>query len=165
MSKIMLISPQTLKNEYLIDQNLDEGYLSPLITKCQDLTIKPLIGKVLYDEILNQIENSTLSESNEILIDDYIQKIIGWYVCSEVVYATAYKLKNEGVEAGDANRFNELVKISQHYKKDSESYQEVLRLYVCQNSIQIVPEKNTINYGIYLGTCSTINYNNQPDKK
>lgn len=163
MSKFLLISPTTLKNEYMIDQNLDEGYVIPLIVKCQDLIVKPLLGKILYDEIIEQFDNDTLTDENNTLIENYIQPIVGWYVCAEVVYATAYKLKNEGIESTD--KFNELVKISTHYRKDSDAYQEVLKLYVCQNSIPIVPEKNTTNCPIYLGNGIGINYNNQPDKK
>lgn len=163
MSKFLLISPTTLKNEYMIDQNLDEGYVIPLIVKCQDLIVKPLLGKTLYNEIIEQFDNDTLTDENNTLIEEYIQTIIGWYVCAEVVYATAYKLKNEGIESTD--KFNELVKISNHYRKDSDAYQEVLKLYVCQNSIPIVPEKNTSSCPIYLGNAIGINYHNQPDKK
>ena len=163
MSKFLLISPVTLKNEYMLDQNLDEGYVIPLIVKCQDLIVKPLLGKILYNEIIEQFDNDNLTDENNTLIENYIQPIVGWYVCAEVVYATAYKLKNEGIEGTD--KFNELVKISSHYRKDSDAYQEVLKLYVCENSISIIPEKNTTNCPIYLGNGIGINYHNQQDKK
>lgn len=165
MTKILLISPQTLKDEYLIDQNLDENYLLPLITKCQDLIIKPLLGKELYNEIINQFDTDSLTDVNEGLIENYLQQIIGWYVASEVVYATAYKLKNDGITEASTDRFNELVKISNHYKRDSEAYQEVLKNYVCENSIQIIPEKSTTDYGIYLGMLPKINKNELPNKQ
>lgn len=164
MAIVNLISTKTLKDEYLIDDNLDEKYYISLIKKCQDCLIKPLLGGDKYNEIINQVTSTTLTFDNETLIDDYIQPIIGYYVMSEVVYSTAYKLKNQGIETGDQNRFNELVKVSEKYRKDCNEYQQILKDYVCDKSIQILPEKNTINYGIYLGKTYYKDYHNQPDK-
>lgn len=160
MAIVNLISTKTLRDEYLIDDNLDEKYYLSLIKKCQDCIIKPLLGEDKYNEIINQVTGATLTSENETLVDDYIQPIIGYYVMSEVVYSTAYKLKNQGIETGDQYRFSELVKVSDKYRKDCNEYQQILKDYVCDNSIQILPEKNTINYGIYLGKT----YYNQPDK-
>lgn len=165
MNQYLLISPVTLKNEFLLDQNLDEGYITPLIKKAQDLIIKPLLGKILYDEIIEQFANDSLTEKNNTLIEEYVQPIIGWYCASEVVYAVAYKLKNEGLTDGNTDRFNELVKISSHYRNDSDAYQQILKLYVSQNSISIVPEKNTSRCPLFFPNSSRNNYHNQQDKK
>jgi Glu-tRNA(Gln) amidotransferase subunit E-like FAD-binding protein len=146
---ILLISIQTLKNEYLIDDNLDDKYIQSHIKKCQDFIIKPLLGETLYNELLSQIENNSLTEKNETLIEEYIQPVIAYFVMSEVVFSIAYKLKNAGVESGDVDRFNELVKISNKYKADSDEYQQILKRYVCLNGVSIVPEKETISCGIY----------------
>lgn len=164
MATVNLISTKTLRDEYLVDDNLDEKYYISLIKKCQDFIIKPLLGEDLYDEIINQIINNNLTDVNEKLIDNYIQPTIAYYVMSEVVYSTAYKLKNSGIETGDQYRFSELVKISNKYKNDSNEYQQILRDYVIDNGIQILPEKNTINYGIYLGKTFHKDYHNMPDK-
>lgn len=165
---ILLISIQTLKDEYLIDDNLDDKYIQSHIKKCQDFIIKPLLGEDLYEQIILQISGNTVSSVNETLIDEYIQPIIAYFVMAEVVFSTAYKLKNQGVEFGDANRFNELVKLSNKYMKDCDEYQQILRRYVCLENIQTVQEKPTINSGIYLGRFPQ-NYrdylNDRPAKK
>lgn len=162
MATILLISPQTLKNEYLFDENIEDKYVISNIQKCQDFIIKPLLGKTLYDELISQVENDTVTDENEILIDNYIQKIIVYFVMGEVVFSTAYKLKNQGMENGDPSRFGELVKISEKYKRDSETYQQILREYLCDNSISFIPEKETINTGIYLGKSCYKDYRNLP---
>ena len=51
------------------------------------------MGKTLYDELISQVENDNVTDENEILIDNYIQKIIVYFVMGEVVFNTAYKLK------------------------------------------------------------------------
>lgn len=164
MSIVNLISTKTLRDEYMIDENLDEKYYLPLIKKAQDFIIKPLLGEDFYNLIINQVINNNLSVKNKTIIDDYIQPIIAYYVMGEVVFSTAYKLKNAGVDAGDQYKFSELVKISDKYRKDCDSYQQILTKYVCDNSIATIPEKNTFKVGLYLGQSYPINYYNQPDK-
>ena len=161
---ILFISMQTLKSEYLIDENLDEMYIQPNIIKCQDFIIKPLLGKTLYNQIQNQISDGTLTPANKTLLEDYIHPIIAYFVQSEVIYATAYKLKNKGIENGDSDRFNELVKISAKFMNDCNQYQQILREYVCENGISTVPEKETVKTGIYLGKGYFRNPNELPGK-
>lgn len=162
---VLLISPQTLVNEYPVDENLEQTYYLSAIKKAQDFIIKPLLGEDLYNEIITQVSGSTVSAQNETLIDDYIQPIIAYYVLGEICFATAYKMKNQGLETGDAYRFNELVKIADKYRKDSDEYQQILRKYLCDNGIVYNREKNTINYGLYLGNNYCINKGRDlPDK-
>lgn len=162
---VQFISTNKLKTNYLIDDNMDDNYIKPIIVKCQDFIIYNLLGDELYNEISNQIVASGLTSVNEILLLDYIQPIIAYYVQSEVVYATAYKLKNQGVESGDQNRFGELVKISNKYMNDCNQYQQRLMDYVVKEGIHTFPEKETIKLGIYLGKGLFRNPNELPDKK
>jgi hypothetical protein len=150
MNIILFASPESLKEFYLFDDNLEEGYIVPNIKKCMDFIIRPLMGKTLYDELYEQVNTDTVTEQNQTILNDYIEPIIGWYVQSEIVYSTAYKLKNEGLESG-TDKFNELVRISKKYLYDSQQYQTIFKEYMCDNSLSISPEKDTYKYGIYLG--------------
>ena len=123
----LLISIKTLKDFYLVDDNLEDKYLLSNIVKGQDFIIRPLLGETLYDEIIEQIETDSLTGDNKYLLD-LIEKPLAYYVMSEVVYSTAYKLKNQGLEEGsDSNRFNELVRVSKKYLLDSQHYESILR--------------------------------------
>lgn len=164
MSKILLISPQTLKDEYPFDENIEDKYVVTHISKCQDFIIKPLLGEVKYDEIIAQVTAGTTTVANTTLIETYIQPIIAYFVMAEVVYTTAYKLKNQGMENGDINRYSELVKISQKYMHDCDTYQQILTRYVVLEGVSTVPEKSTINSGIYLGLGSYRNLRETPDR-
>ena len=61
MSIVNLISTKTLRDEYMIDENLDEKYYLPLIKKAQDFIIKPLLGEDFYNLIINQVINNNLT--------------------------------------------------------------------------------------------------------
>lgn len=125
-----MISIKTLKDTYLIDDNLSDKYILPVIKKGQDFIINPLLGQTLYDTIIEQIETDSLSDDNKIILNK-IEPILAYYVMSEVIYSTAYKLKNQGLEENvDANRFNELVRISKKYLIDSQHYESLLKDFV-----------------------------------
>lgn len=143
----LLISIKTLKDFYLVDDNLEDKYLLSNIVKGQDFIIRPLIGEDKYDELVGQIETDSLTGDNKYLLD-LIEKPLAYYVMSEVVYSTAYKLKNEGLENNDSsNRFDELVRISKKYLLDSQHYESLLRDFI----VTPCNKNNIYKSGLYLG--------------
>lgn len=145
---VLLISIKTLKDSYLIDDNLSDKYLISNIVKGQDFIIRPLIGEDKYDELVGQIETDSLTGDNKYLLD-LIEKPLAYYVMSEVVYSTAYKLKNEGLENNDSsNRFDELVRISKKYLLDSQHYESLLKDFISPCTKKGV---NIYKSGLYLG--------------
>ena len=73
---ILLISIKTLKDKYLIDDNLEDKYLISNISKAQDFVVAPLIGKK-FTEIKEQIENDSLTDDNKYLLDK-IEPVIAY---------------------------------------------------------------------------------------
>lgn len=135
---VLMISLKTLKDEYLIDDNLDDKYIIPVITKGQLFIVKPLLGNLKYDQLINDIYNNTTSSDDEILIKDYIQPVLAYYILSEVVYSTAYKMKNNPDYQNNpsaSERFNELIRVSKHYLNDSNHFEQILRDYISSKGI------------------------------
>ena len=133
-----LISPTILKLEYNADDNLDDKYLLSNIIKGEDFIIKKILSEEKYSELISQIEAGTVSVKNDSLIKEYIRPCLAYYVLSEVVYSTAYKMKNNPDyqnNPSSSERFNELVRVSKHYLNDSKQYEELLKEYMCDNSI------------------------------
>lgn len=157
---ILFISITDIKDMSVLDNNIEDKYIIPNIIKCQDFIIKPLLGETKYNEIEYQISWNILSESNKKLLENYIQPVITYYVISETVYSTAYKLKNLGLETGDSSKFDELVKISKKYLIDSEQYQQILRDYMCDNGISEDPEYTGPKSGLFLGKSINKNWKN-----
>lgn len=147
-----MVSLKTLKDEYLVDDNLDDKYILSVIKKAQDFKIRRLLGDTKFNELISQISTGTVTEANAALLVQ-IEPVLAYFAMSEIVYSTAYKLKNQGVDLGDPNRFDELVRISKKYLNDSNQYTELLKEYMCDNGITIydvMPYKT----GIYLGYTS-----------
>lgn len=145
---ILLVSIKTLKDKYLIDDNLEDKYLISNISKAQDFVVAPLIGKK-FTEIKEQIENDSLTDDNKYLLDK-IEPVIAYYVMSEVVYSTAYKFKNKGLEdTNNASKFSELVAISKKYLMDSQHYAQILGDYFSTSCTSATSK--VYKSGLYLG--------------
>lgn len=156
MSKLIyLLSIKTLKDEYIIDDNIEDKYIESNIMKGQRFIINAILGDDKYKEILNQADNNTLTTQNRTMVEDYIQPILAYYVMSETLFTTAYKFKNLNITENNPNesRYDELVKISKKYLKDCEHYQQLFKDYICLNGISTSNpgKKPTIKTGIYLG--------------
>jgi hypothetical protein len=155
---ILMIGLKTLKESYPVDDNIEDKYILPVIQKCQDFIIAKVLGLTKYNQLLNDIENDSVSESDEILIKTYIHPIIGYYVLSEVIYATAYKIKNNPDYQNNPNsdRFEELTKISKKYLNDSQTYEQILRDYICREGL-VLPttdgpvKRSGYSTGLFLG--------------
>ena len=163
--KTYLISLETLKSDYPIDANLDDQYIKPNIIKCQDLIIRPLLGEVLWAQVIKEIKDGTITELHQELIKEYLQPIIAYYVMSEVIYNTAYKLKNQGTQDSDNDsRFDELVRLSKKYLIDSDAYQSRLKQWMQLYTPITVDCRYRYKNSIYLGTGTGINYDELPNK-
>jgi len=137
-TRYCLISPSILKLEYNVDDNIDDKYLTSNIIKGEDFIIKNILTVEKYKELIDEIENNSVSDKNDELIKQYIRPCLAYYVLSEVVYSTAYKFKNNPDyqnNPASSERFNELVRVSKHYLNDSKQYEELLKEYMCNNSI------------------------------
>lgn len=145
----LLISIKTLKDFYLVDDNLEDKYLLSNIIKGQDFIIRPLIGEDKYDELVGQIETDSLTGDNKYLLD-LIEKPLAYYVMSEVMYSSAYKFKNQGLEEGaNSSRFSELVSISKKYALDSQHYAQILGDYFSASCTSTTSK--VYKSGLYLG--------------
>lgn len=145
---ILMISIKTLKDSYLIDDNLSDKYILPVIKKGQDFIIRPILGEKLYSQIIEEIENDTLTDNSKDILNK-IEPILAYYIMSETVYSLAYKLKNEGLENNDSsNRFDELVRISKKYLLDSQHYESLLKDFINPCTKDGV---NIYKSGLYLG--------------
>lgn len=140
-TKILFLSIESFKDNYLIDNNLQDEYIFPNLRKVQDFRIKPLLGPTLYSAIELEISGGTLSPLNKLLVEEYIQPIIAYSTQAEILYATAYKLKNEGIGNGDDKsaqyRFREIIELSSKYENDSKTYENLLIKYMINNGIPV----------------------------
>ena len=99
MARVLLISEKTLKENSVINNNVDGMYVLPAIEYSQDAGLQPLIGTKLYNRLMDMVEDGTIENNNDYkyLLDEYITPFLLNKVTAEIQIPLAFKLRNQGV--------------------------------------------------------------------
>lgn len=172
MSNLTLfVSLERLKSpEFGFDTNTEQHYIIPSLLKGQKFLIKPILGDDFYNLLIKYVDDlkAGLIPANseyDMLIDDYIAPALAYYVKSELLYQTMYKMKNNNVDGGSTDRFNELVLVSKKYLSDSDSFLALLKEYMCEKNIPQDSEPKVKFCSFFLGNSTTVNKNQLENNK
>ena len=160
MAIALFISEEKLKQNSLINENVDAKIITPLLPMVQDMYIQPAIGSGLYNELISQINSNSLTTLNETLIINYIQPAIIWWIMTEAPISMTYKFRNKGVQTQNSENSNpasieDLISVADKYKYKAEWYTKRISNFLYANST---------TYPLFLnaGTAyDTIHSNNQ----
>jgi len=138
MAQTYFISSEYVKNNSVIDGNVDEKYIKIAIQRAQRNQLIYIIGSGIYNEIAGQIQAGTLTANNTTLLDDYIAPCLLAYTLVEVSPYMLYKLSNRNVGVKDAERvtateFNRLDDIMKRFENDAELDANRLIKYILAN--------------------------------
>ena len=92
---IKIITAQTVRELVVTDISFDETYFDKYIELAQAKYLKPALGKEFYNNYLLQVH--TLSAPYQILKDEYIDKLLSYYIVYEAFPEVRDKLTNQGV--------------------------------------------------------------------
>jgi len=148
-----LILPSVLKERMSIHDNVDDKLIYPEIKAVQDIYIMPLLGSTLFNKILTDINNNTLTGNYKTLVDDYIIMCICNYVMSELPEGLNYQFWNKGVSQKVVDNatqptMSEMYSIVAKYKSRAEYYAKRCRMYLVQNGNNYFPEYRTFVAGV-----------------
>ncbi len=90
-----------VKDEAVNDTYFDEAYFTNYILTSQRKYVRPTLGKDWYNEILDQIENTTLTADNQIIVDSFLKPMLAHFVVYECYSKVHTQLTNQGtMQAG-----------------------------------------------------------------
>lgn len=139
MTRAIFISEDYLKENTIINGNVDNKYLLANLKMIEDVFIHPIIGSALYGEIKDQVTSGSVTASNVTLIEDYIQPAMIYYLLSELPYDMVYKWENKSIvkkfsENSTSIELTEIEKISQKKRIIADFYAERLTNFLYENS-------------------------------
>jgi hypothetical protein len=146
MARVLFISETTLKEQTVINENVDNKVVTPLIVECQDLYILPLIGTGIFEELKTQITAGTVTADNTNLLDNYIVPCLCAYIKYEAPIELNYKFTNKNVskknsENSQAISPEEINDLMNRFKNKAEVYGQRLTNFL---------KANTETYPLYL---------------
>jgi hypothetical protein len=148
MQNTLLVSEAKLKRFTDINNNLDPDLIRSTIREAQIIHLTRLLGTKLYDKIVEDVANGTISGNYKSLLDDYIQDTLIYFSYYESLETIYLRPRNNGLlqpQGGD----NALAVDMQMYdkkrtsvKNKAEYFAERLVSYLCFNN-NLFPEYGT----------------------
>lgn len=133
MKNIRFISETAIKENSVIETNVDAKIISNTISEVQELELKPILGKDLYTELTNEVVSAStisgyiISAKNIELLDDYIKPFLIYGTLSYGFIPLHYKVTNKGVNRKNDERattvdLKELEAVKDNYDNKFSAY-------------------------------------------
>lgn len=90
---IYILSSNAYKERSVIDENVNDTTIDPILRKSQN-KVKRLLGSDLYDSIIDNIDNNTVTPSEEELLNDYVVPYLISLNDYNIIPFLNYKLTN-----------------------------------------------------------------------
>jgi len=97
MTSTLIISEAKLRQFTDINDNLDTAFIKNAVRESQDIHLQRLIGTVLYEKILSDIDASTLTGEYLTLVTSYIQDFLLYAAYYESLEAIYIRPRNNGL--------------------------------------------------------------------
>lgn len=133
-----LITSEYLKKKNIIDDNVDVRLLTTFITTAQDKYIQNRLGENLYNKIMNDVSNETITGDYEILLYNFIMPCLMWYSIYEALPFINFKLTNKSVVQKNGDNLNvaetnDIDILRQQARNNGEFYGQRLKVELCNN--------------------------------
>lgn len=139
MSNIYLISPEAVRRDSVIDDNVDDQFILVAIKDAQ-MSLMENIGKTNYKKIEDAVGNrEKMTEKIKTLLDDYIHPFLCYKVSETIAIPLSYKYREQGVvQASDqhyvqTSSMKDLTYVAKHYGVQADMYLHRIFTYICEN--------------------------------
>jgi hypothetical protein len=137
-TQVKFISTNYVKENTIIEMNVDDDKLTPIILKVQKVYLQQLIGSSFYDHLSQAVANTTLTVAEDALIRNYIQNYLAEYVVYEALPFLNYKATNKAIskessEFSQASDLDEIKYLRSNVKDMAEFFGKRLAKYLCDH--------------------------------
>ena len=97
MTSTFIISEAKLRQFTDVNDNLDTAFIKNAVREAQDIHLQRIIGTVLYQKLLSDIDSDTLTGAYLTLVTDYIQDFLLYATYYETLEAIYIRPRNNGL--------------------------------------------------------------------
>ena len=107
-NETLMITAEYLRDNTSLTANIDGTILVPYIIVAQNLHIESILGTAMFNEVITDIRNNTVTGVIKTLLDDYLQPTLAQWSFYEALPFIKYSISNIGVSSRDAENANEV---------------------------------------------------------
>jgi hypothetical protein len=139
MPKVLLISTEDVTKFTTMSGNMDVDKFIQYIATAQDIHLEEYLGSELLEALQTKIENETLADQYEHLVNKYCKPILIHFAMVEYMPFGAYTIANKGVFKHTAENSEAVTKtdvdfLIQKERSIAEAYVKRMIKYLCLNS-------------------------------
>lgn len=147
-AEVLFISESYLKSTTFVGENVQSNVLTAAIKKAQTIKIQSILGKALYDKLVDDIYTaggiSGLTGNYAILFEEYVVPALTNWALVECIVPLTLKFTNKGITRAQDSYAEvidlEWVKyIKNDARNEAEWYTQRLTTYLC-NNMGLFPE-------------------------
>jgi len=136
---VLFISETYVKNNTVIDENVDMRLILPAIRDAQELRVLPILGSNLDQDLKDKITAATLTADDIILLDDYIAPCMAQWTLYECSVSMLFKYRNKTVgtkssENSQPISYQDLQFLRDDWKNKAEEREARLINYLTDNT-------------------------------
>lgn len=158
---INLLSEKYIKENSILDENLNSKLIKITLREVQDIKLKPILGAEKYNELIEEYTKYTQNKSYIIdpelvkLKKEYINDFLIYSVLYDITTALNYKFTNKGTKTiTDANAsdvtLGEVESVKKYYRAKMDTYKLRLIEYLDQSCGTGSPKKSGFTTGFYI---------------
>jgi hypothetical protein len=141
----LFINEQKIRERTQLNNSVDDALITSAVLDAQDISLKPIIGSVLFDKLTNDIVSGSVVDPYKTLLENYIQPFLIYSTNYYVVENIYIRENNNGILVPNGGETS-VAASKQLYDTKRESiktkmgfYAQQLALYLLENN-NIFPE-------------------------
>ena len=147
MATALLVTTDDLKNNTIIDGNVDTAKFIQFMRIAQEVHIQNYLGTSLYRAIQAKIIAVTLTGDYLDLVNNYLKDMVIYFAMVDYVPFAAFQISNGGVfkhrsENSDTATKEEIDSLTEKYRQFAQFFTRRFLDYICDNS-NLFPEYNS----------------------
>ena len=147
MATALLVTTDDLKNNTIIDGNVDTAKFIQFMRIAQEVHIQNYLGTSLYRSIQAKIIAGNLAGDYLDLVNNYLKDMVIYFAMVDYVPFSAFQISNGGVykhrsENSDTATKEEIDSLTEKYRQFAQFFTRRFLDYICDNS-NLFPEYNS----------------------
>jgi hypothetical protein len=141
----LLISLKDITQLTTLSGNIDQDMMNPSINLAQNTDLKRILGTSLYNKIINDKKDGTLSGVYKTIYDDHVVMMLVFLACARYTAYGGYKTANQGIfktsaEGHTSVDYKEVSTLIARYDGDAATMEREFYKFMSDNP---VPEYNS----------------------
>lgn len=138
---VLFLTNNEIAETTIVGGNVERDKYRECIITIQETVIESMLGTLLYDKIVSDLQNSTLADEYLTIFNEFVKPITKWLSVAEYIEVSNYYLGNKGLfkpssENSEIADKNDRIFLSSKYKSRAQERIERFGKWIKRNNVE-----------------------------